>query len=146
MGFELGQVVGLSLLVGEVGAFCRNDTDCASHTPSPGWDQALLRVLSNTGERTCCDFIPKVGIWGPGRGTGLVPYCEVLRWFSWEVIGHVVILQCWGRVCCCVKHGLLLLLFSRAPVMGRFAARRCILILGMGFYLWFSPALGHYAP
>lgn len=49
MGFELGQVVGLSLLVGEMGAFCRSHIDHASHTPSPGQSQALLRVTLGRG-------------------------------------------------------------------------------------------------
>lgn len=33
VGFELGQAVGLNLLVGEMGAFCRSNTDHASHNP-----------------------------------------------------------------------------------------------------------------
>lgn len=40
VGFELGQVVGLSLLVGEMGAFCGNNTDHASHVHSPERGQA----------------------------------------------------------------------------------------------------------
>lgn len=136
VGFVLGWAVGLSLLVGEMGAFCRSNTDHASHIHSPGWGQPLLRVLSNPGERTYYDFILKVRAWGPGRRTGLVPYCEVPRCFSWdpdrhspEEVGHVVILQCWGIVCCCVRHRLLLLLFSKARVMGVLGARESILIL-----------------